>query len=650
LGSNNIRSITQDKNQNIWVGTDKGLNLLIDSISGLEIDKTAENNHFCILQYNFDNGLKDSECNQNSILCDSENRLWVGTRKSLSMIDVDKLSIKQTPIDIQFDRVEINEEFVDFNNPAILENKKIEYESVEPFSNIPIELHLKHDYNHLTFYYSAKEFKSPQNIKYSYKIDGLNKNWSIPTSQAQADYQNLPKGKHTFMLKAKGQNQLWSQVLEYTFVIKPPWWETYLAFFSYSLICILLVYYIIRWRTQKLKQRKDELVTFVEELQKAKKKAEESEKLKSAFLLNLSHEIRTPMNGIMGFSSLLNQKGLSGEEQNHYIKYIKESGNRMLNTVTNLVQISRIETGLVELSMKRTNLIEKALEICAEFVEKAEEKSLKLNYDSVLNAIEFEVETDISKFETVLKHLINNAIKYTNKGTVEIGFQKVENSSGLLLEFYVKDTGEGIPSQRQEAIFNRFEQADIEDKQAKQGTGIGLSIAEAYIKMLDGKIWLQSEKGKGSTFFFTLPVKSIDYNLAKNINQQKLQEKKEQKFKILIAEDDEISYLHLSILLNPVAKQIIHTTNGKETIEVLKSNPDIDLVLMDIKMPVMSGIEATREIRGFNKNVVIIAQTAHVLSGDREKVIQAGCNDYITKPIQKDKLFILIKNYLLKEI
>jgi CheY-like chemotaxis protein len=303
---------------------------------------------------------------------------------------------------------------------------------------------------------------------------------------------------------------------------------------------------------------------------------------------------------------------------------------------------------LVTLSINKTNVIERAKEICSEFKNSAEEKLLQLKYDSILSEKEFEVETDISKFETILKHLIHNAIKYTDEGSVEIGFQKDENNAETILKFYVKDTGAGIPLHRQEAIFNRFEQADIDDKQAKQGTGIGLSIAKAYIEMLKGKIWLQSEKGKGSTFFFTLPVKSVDYGFAAVANHQNSQKEDQQKFKILIAEDDGVSYLHLSILLNSVSDQLLHTVNGKETIEVVKNNPDIDLVLMDIKMPILNGLEATRKIREFNENIIIIAQTAHVLSGDKEKAIVAGCNDYITKPIQKDELFILLNNYLQK--
>jgi CheY-like chemotaxis protein len=216
-----------------------------------------------------------------------------------------------------------------------------------------------------------------------------------------------------------------------------------------------------------------------------------------------------------------------------------------------------------------------------------------------------------------------------------------------MLEFYVKDTGIGIPAERQHAVFERFIKADILDKDASQGSGLGLSITKAYVEMLGGEIRVESKINRGSTFFFTLPlIEHIPEKTGKNENGN--QEEKTSQIKglnIVIAEDDETSALYLQTILQTESSNIILTKKGNETVDACRNNPDIDLILMDIQMPEMNGYEASRQIREFNKDVVIIGQTAYALSGDREKAIDAGCNDYIAKPIKKEELRNLINKY-----
>mgnify|MGYP003377090252 CR=1 FL=1 len=234
----------------------------------------------------------------------------------------------------------------------------------------------------------------------------------------------------------------------------------------------------------------------------------------------------------------------------------------------------------------------------------------------------------------------------SNTGTIEIGYNKRDCD----LEFYVKDTGIGIPNDRHGAIFERFIQADIPGEWAQQGAGLGLSITKAYVEMLGGKIRVESQLGVGSTFCFTLPYNAV---LTKEIvvNQFAPSDKTElvRKLKILIAEDDEVSEMLIGNTLKTIGKEILKARTGVEAVEVCKKNPDLDLVMMDIRMPDMGGYEATRQIRKINKEVVIIAQTAHGLYGDREKAIEAGCNDYIAKPINKTELLILIQKYFGKQ-
>jgi CheY-like chemotaxis protein len=211
----------------------------------------------------------------------------------------------------------------------------------------------------------------------------------------------------------------------------------------------------------------------------------------------------------------------------------------------------------------------------------------------------------------------------------------------------VKDTGIGIPKDRQKAIFERFTQADIADVQARQGAGLGLSIAKAYVEMLGGRIWVESEQGKGSTFYFTLPynVDPGENIVVENIISAQEEINLNKKLKILIAEDDEISEMLISIDVEKFSREIVIVRNGFEAVEVCRNNPDIDLILMDIQMPVMNGYEATRQIRQFNKDVYIIAQTAFGLLGDKERAIEEGCNDFITKPINVDELHSIILKY-----
>jgi len=390
------------------------------------------------------------------------------------------------------------------------------------------------------------------------------------------------------------------------------------------------------------------------ELVIAKERAEQSDRLKSAFLANMSHEIRTPMNGILGFSSLLKEPNLTGDEQQEYIRIIEKSGARMLNIINDIVDISKIESGLMEVDLKESNINEQIDFIHTFFKPEMDRKGIQFFSKKSLTLKEAVIITDREKIYAILTNLVKNAIKYTDEGSIEFGYSLKTESQTTVLEFFIKDTGIGIPKHRQEAIFERFIQADITDKMARQGAGLGLSISKAFVELLGGKIWVSSEEGKGSTFYFTLPYNS-EPEEKKVIRKVVLTEGMENPInpevsglKILIAEDDETSEKLISITVNKISKKVIKARTGNSAVEICRKNPDIDLILMDIQMPDLNGYEATRQIRQINKDVVIIAQTAFGLSGDREKAIEAGCNDFIEKPINKDELLSLIQKYFKK--
>ncbi len=373
-----------------------------------------------------------------------------------------------------------------------------------------------------------------------------------------------------------------------------------------------------------------------EELILALEKATESDRLKTAFLNNFSHEIRTPMNGILGFVGLLKEPELTGTQKQKFIQIIETSSNRMLCTVDDLVNISMIESGQVKISISEANVNEQTEDIHRLLKYEAENKGLNLLLQNTLPDNEVEISTDSAKLYGILTNIVKNAIKFTHKGSIVFGYHLVDKN----LEFFVADSGIGIPEDRQTAIFDRFVKADIEDKAVFEGSGLGLSIAKAYVEMLGGNIWVESKDGVGSKFYFTIPYNPITKELAK-VESKTPSEKSgslPKKITMLIVEDEDVVSEYLSLVLNDLSDSLLYSSNGFEAVEICRNNRNIDLVLMDLKMPIMGGYEATRKIRSFNKDVIIIAQTAYALKGDREKAIEVGCNDYISKPINKDEL------------
>jgi signal transduction histidine kinase/ActR/RegA family two-component response regulator len=379
------------------------------------------------------------------------------------------------------------------------------------------------------------------------------------------------------------------------------------------------------------------------ELIKAKEKAEESDRLKSAFLTNMSHEIRTPMNGILGFTELLKEPNLSSDDQKDFIQTIQISGERMLNTINNIVDISKIESGLIQIDIKETYINQKIEFIYKFFKPEVEIKGLKFLFKNGLPSKEAIINTDNEKVYAILTNLVKNAIKFTYDGSIEFGYEK----KGEYLEFFVKDTGIGIPQIQHQMIFERFRQGSESHNRGYEGSGLGLSICKSYVEMLGGKVWVKSEEGKGSTFYFTIPYNAVSEEKIELISAVSSEHKEVEtkKLKVLIVEDDEISYSLLTRTLQKISKEVLHAVTGVEAVEACRNNPDLDLVLMDIRMPIMDGNEATRQIRQFNKDIIILAQTAYAFSGDKEKALKAGCNDYISKPINKAVLYELIKKH-----
>jgi PAS domain S-box-containing protein len=374
----------------------------------------------------------------------------------------------------------------------------------------------------------------------------------------------------------------------------------------------------------------------------AKEKAEETDRLKSAFLANMSHEIRTPMNGIIGFLDLLREPDLSEENKSAYIDIVTQSGHRLLDTINDIIEISKIESGELKINKSSVNICELMAYYHGFFRQQTDQKGLKYIISNQLPAETKYFQTDRVKLESIITNLLKNAIKFTSKGYIEFGcFLESEN-----LIFYIKDTGAGISEDRLEIIFERFVQADLSSSRPQEGSGLGLSIVKAYVQMLNGKIMVHSDPGKGSRFSFSIPYFPAHEESSENEMNITLKASNIFQSKILIAEDDYASYLYLKSLLSTESTTFIHTTTGTETVKAVRENPDISLIIMDLRMPGLTGFEATRQIRQFNKFIPIIAQTAYALSGDREMALSSGCNDYISKPLKASELKKMVFHFI----
>lgn len=372
----------------------------------------------------------------------------------------------------------------------------------------------------------------------------------------------------------------------------------------------------------------------------ARDRAEESERLKSAFLANMSHEIRTPMNGIIGFAQILKSIDKNSPNRTKYLDIIEKSGERLLELINNLIDISKYESGQMKVKNSRFELNELFNYLSNFFTPEAENKNLVIEYECDLPDNRSFVFTDKEKVYALLTNLIKNSIKYTDEGSIKFGYKlDVDN-----LHFFVKDTGIGIPQNKLNSIFNRFVQVDSSLSSNYEGAGLGLAICKAYTDLLGGKIGVKSELNEGSEFYFELPVSIIDRTNEKADSHILIEENDPTaKYQVLIADDDYNSRLLLEAVLSERASKKYFANDGKQAVEIIKKHPEIDIIFMDMKMPKMDGFKATRIIRESNKEVKIVAQTAFALSGDRQAAIEAGCNDYVSKPILPEMISVILR-------
>ncbi len=408
-------------------------------------------------------------------------------------------------------------------------------------------------------------------------------------------------------------------------------------------------------QNEELDKHRNRLETLVEErtveLMEAKNKAEESDRLKSSFLANLSHEIRTPLNAILGFSSLLGEKNLNNEEREEYNRIIQGSSNTLLDLISDILDISKIEAGQLELDLQEVSLetfIGDLVGIFDMFMKRDDigsNKPVQLKVAIADEVRKIHIITDNLRLTQIVSNLINNAIKFTKEGYIEVGCSKVPDTE--MLEFYVKDTGIGIKEENQQLVFERFRKVEEDKAQLHRGTGLGLAISYQLVNLMGGTMRLQSRFGEGSVFYFTIPLIKTDSTYKPLHRTSHLNIVPDFKKKcILVAEDDLSNFNYIDKLLKKANAIVLHAENGNQVMRILQHNQDVSLILMDIKMPVLDGIETLHKLRKSNVRIPVIAQTAYALADEIVKLRKEGFDEYISKPIQRENLYALLVKYI----
>lgn len=397
-------------------------------------------------------------------------------------------------------------------------------------------------------------------------------------------------------------------------------------------------------QNEEYQEVNERLIQTIKELNIAKEHAEESDRLKSAFLSNMSHEIRTPMNAIMGFSKMLCEAEVDENSRVEYAGILNNSCSRLLNTVNDVLDISKIQAGQMEVHQGKFWIDKVFKELHSLYIGNFNKKSIAFTQFVDPLLMSTMVYSDEQKVYQILNNLLSNAYKYTDNGSVLLGSKVVEN----MLEIYVADTGVGISKENQTLIFDRFTQENMDFSREQEGTGLGLAISKGLAELLGGRINLKSEKGRGSTFTLTLPFNnSEDLAVTPTIVKKRVTIPQSMQANILIAEDDEFSFILATKTLEPYSGiNILRAKTGTEAVSLCRANKSLALIFMDVKMPEMDGLEATRRIRAFNPTIPIVAVTAYALSNDKEQALMAGCDEYIAKPYSGELLVRTLAKFL----
>lgn len=669
LPSNTIQAILEDKEGNLWVSSNNGLSKFIDAV---DLPKKP-----MFINYSVDDGLQGNEFIRRSAMISSTGELYFGGSKGYTYFSPD--SIIENPVLPDIVLVDFKASDKDDSRSASL------YFSKD--LNLINRVTLAYNQSDFTIKYAALSFLNPDKNQYKYILDGYETEWHEVGNQHEAIYTNIDPGTYTFKVLGSNNDGKWSKTPKtIVIVITSPWWNTLLARISYIILGTLLLYGFYRFRfhllekqksvlEQKVKERtielsdinslleeKQEEITMQNEelsrhrnhleqlvaertvaMEAATRRAEASDKLKSAFLANMSHEIRTPMNAIVGFTSLLKNEEITHEEMREFIDVISNNCEILMVLINDILEISLIEANQLKLDRLPFD-VDKVLDEIENYFNLNKPIDIELKFLKPATNNKLILSNDQTRFRQIIINLLNNAFKYTEKGHIYFGYEFIDYE----IRFFVEDTGIGIDENEYQNIFHYFHKIDKGDNKLYRGAGIGLSISNKLVELMGGKIWLSSVVNKGTTFYFTLPPSFADTNTntAKELVNDPPIVNLSGKL-ILVAEDEPNNYILIEKILRPTKADIVWAKNGKEAVEYVKkyySLRDI-IILMDIKMPVMNGIHASNEIKKIDGKIPIIAVTAYAQIENKEEILRHNFRDYLAKPLQPAMLLHIIYKY-----
>lgn len=665
LSSNHITSIIEDHRGNIWMGTASGLNLLTN----------LEDGTYSIYKYQKEAGLKELFFNPKAVCLDHRNRLWWGTNDVITRLDLNTFLPNPVKPEIHLNNLRIGQEHASFNlrtDHTTLPG--IAHSGLLPFYNIPTNLNLKHNRNHLGFHFSAIDWSAPQQLSYTYKLEGLDNDWSHLNKENSVEYRNLRPGHYTFQVKAIGQAGIWSETLDYSFRIHRPWWAAWWSFSLYGIAFIILLRFFIRFTLSKERVKAEVRIKQLE-----MDKMRELDHMKNRFFANISHEFKTPLTLLLGpIDDLLRKGDRSASERKRLFILMKRNGLRLQQLISQLLDLSTLESKQGTLRVSKGKLHVFLRTLISSFQSFAADRKIRLDYELMESSrVQY---FDRDKLSKILSNLITNALKFTPEGgKVNIRLY-YEDGAVPELEQYakieVKDTGVGIPEESLEQVFNRFYQVKQGNLKGDSGSGIGLALTKELVELYRGEITLKSKPGIGSTFTVRLPV-SIKLFREDEIDVDQDRSKEEKRS--VGAPQTSFNLEELVSIGNQMA-ETIETVGEKPAIVVVEDNQDLrtyirqiledgydiltaehgkagfqlaleaipDLVISDLMMPEMDGIELCNKLKKDHRtsHIPLIMLTAKADKDSRLDSLKTGADDFITKPFDAVELRTRVSNLI----